>query len=363
MHISQIFRTFAALFMRRHMNEIHSYIQHATKVAIFTHQSPDGDAMGSSLAMYHYVRSLGKTARVIVPNAFPDFLAWMPGADTVWQYDTQKQQADSYLAEVDLVICTDFNDPKRIGEVGDRMVEMDCPIVLIDHHLNPTDFADFIVSVPEASSTCELVWEVIGDRLEVRGDRLEARDIATCVYTGLMTDTGNFSYNSNRPQIYPMIAQLIEAGVDKDAIYNAVFNQYSVDRMKMVGYCLYQKMRVFPENHAALIYLNRKELYRFNFQKGDAEGIVNMPMQSKDIYYSVFMREDKATPDEMAKNGGIKTKIKLSFRSQGDRPVNVFASEVFNGGGHANAAGGEYYGPLAEAVQLFLDNYQKYFTK
>ena len=356
--------------MRRHMNEIHSYIQHATQVAIFTHQSPDGDAMGSSLAMYHYVRSLGKIAQVIVPNAFPAFLAWMPGADTVWQYDTQKQQADTYLAEVDLVICTDFNDPKRIGELGDKMLEMDCPKVLIDHHLNPTDFADFIVSVPEASSTCELVWEVMGERLEVRGDRLEvrgerleARDIATCVYTGLMTDTGNFSYNSNRPQIYPMIAQLIEAGVDKDAIYNAVFNQYSVDRIKLVGYCLYQKMRVFPENHAALIYLNRKELYRFNFQKGDAEGIVNMPMQSKDIHYSVFMREDKATPDEMAKNGGIKTKIKLSFRSQGDRPVNVFASEVFNGGGHANAAGGEYYGPLAEAVQLFLDNYQKYFTK
>ena len=189
------------------------------------------------------------------------------------------------------------------------------------------------------------------------------RNIAQCLYTGLMTDTGNFSYNSNRPQIYPMIASLIEAGVDKDAIYNAVFNQYSVDRMKLVGYCLYQKMRVFPEHHAALIYLNRKELYRFNFQKGDAEGIVNMPLQSKDIHYSVFMREDKATLDEMEKNGGIKTKIKLSFRSQGDRPVNVFANEVFSGGGHANAAGGEYYGPLAEAVQLFLDNYAKYFKQ
>ena len=122
-------------------------------------------------------------------------------------------------------------------------------------------------------------------------------------------------------------------------------------------------MRVFPEHHTALIYLNRKELYRFNFQKGDAEGIVNMPLQSKDIHYSVFMREDKATPDEMEKNGGIKTKIKLSFRSQGDRPVNVFASEVFNGGGHANAAGGEYYGPLPEAVQLFLNNYAKYFEQ
>ena len=351
------------------MTSILSYIQQAHKVAIFTHQSPDGDAMGSSLAMYHYIISLGKEAQVIVPNAFPDFLAWMPGADSVLLYDTHQAQADAYLDAADLVICTDFNAPSRIGALGDKMLSLTCPKVMIDHHLHPSDFADFIVSVPEASSTCELVYEVLMNSQDPLAKRplsnSEAsntqRNIAQCLYTGLMTDTGNFSYNSNRPQIYPMIASLIEAGVDKDAIYNAVFNQYSVDRIKLVGYCLYQKMRVFPEHHAALIYLNRKELYRFNFQKGDAEGIVNMPLQSKDIHYSVFMREDKATPDEMEKNGGIKTKIKLSFRSQGDRPVNVFASEVFNGGGHANAAGGEYYGPLAEAVQLFLDNYAKYF--
>ena len=351
------------------MTSILSYIQQAHKVAIFTHQSPDGDAMGSSLAMYHYIISLGKEAQVIVPNAFPAFLAWMPGADSVLLYDTHQAQADAYLDAADLVICTDFNAPSRIGALGDKMLSLTCPKVMIDHHLHPSDFADFIVSIPEASSTCELVYEVLMNSQDPLAKRplsnSEAsntqRNIAQCLYTGLMTDTGNFSYNSNRPQIYPMIASLIEAGVDKDAIYNAVFNQYSVDRMKLVGYCLYQKMRVFPEHHAALIYLNRKELYRFNFQKGDAEGIVNMPLQSKDIHYSVFMREDKATPDEMEKNGGIKTKIKLSFRSQGDRPVNVFASEVFNGGGHANAAGGEYYGTLAEAVQLFLDNYAKYF--
>ena len=351
------------------MMNILSFIQPAQHVALLTHQSPDGDAMGSSLAMYHYIKSLGKEARVIVPNAFPDFLAWMPGADTVLLYDNQKEQADIYLDAADLVICTDFNAPNRIGTLGDKMLTLTCPKVMIDHHLHPSDFADFIVSVPEASSTCELVYDVLSYSEADRSSECEIRTfnfqlstpIAQCLYTGLMTDTGNFSYNSNRPQIYPMIASLIEAGVDKDAIYNAVFNQYSVDRMKLVGYCLYQKMRVFPEHHAALIYLNRKELYRFNFQKGDAEGIVNMPLQSKDIHYSVFMREDKATPDEMEKNGGIKTKIKLSFRSQGDRPVNVFASEVFNGGGHANAAGGEYYGPLAEAVQLFLDNYAKYF--
>ena len=335
------------------MKSILSYIQNATKVAILTHQSPDGDAMGSSLAMYHFIQSLGKDAQVIVPNAFPDFLAWMPAAETVLLYDTHKAQANAYLEAADLIVCTDFNAPNRIGALGDKMLTLTCPKVMIDHHLYPDSFVDAMLSVSEASSTCELVFDIVKDRLSL--------NIAQCLYTGLMTDTGNFSYNSNRPQIYPMIASLIEAGVNKDEIYNAVFNQYSVDRMKLVGYCLYQKMRVFPEHHAALIYLNRKELYRFNFQKGDAEGIVNMPLQSKDIHYSVFMREDKATPDEMAKNGGIKTKIKLSFRSQGDRPVNIFASEVFNGGGHANASGGEYYGPLLEAVQLFLDNYAKYF--
>ena len=337
------------------MNTILSYIQNANQVAILTHQSPDGDAMGSSLAMYHFIKSLGKEAQVIVPNAFPDFLAWMPGADTVLLYDAHKAQADAYLEAADLIVCTDFNAPNRIGSLGDKMLTLTCPKVMIDHHLHPDNFVDAMISVPEASSTCELVYGFLMNSSSL------SPQIATCLYTGLMTDTGNFSYNSNRPQIYPMIATLIEAGVNKDEIYNAVFNQYSVDRMKLVGYCLYQKMRVFPEHHAALIYLNRKELYRFNFQKGDAEGIVNMPLQSKDIHYSVFMREDKATPDEMEKNGGIKTKIKISFRSQGDRPVNVFASEVFNGGGHANAAGGEYYGPLPEAVQLFLDNYAKYF--
>lgn len=337
--------------------DIQSLIQSAQHVALLTHQSPDGDAMGSSLAMYHYIRSLGKDAQVIVPNAFPDFLAWLPGAEIVWFYDSQSTLADSYLEKADLVICTDFNAPSRIGALGDKMLTLACPKLMIDHHLHPSDFADFIVSEPEASSTCELVYEV----LSTLGAQLSTQ-IATCLYTGLMTDTGNFSYNSNRPQIYNIISQLVAAGANKDEIYNAVFNQYSVDRMKMVGYCLYQKMRIFPEHHTALIYLNRKELYRFHFQKGDAEGIVNMPLQSKDIHYSVFMREDKATPDEMEKNGGISTKIKLSFRSQGNRPVNVFASEVFNGGGHANASGGEFYGPLKDAVQLFLDNYERYFS-
>lgn len=345
---------------------IHSVIQSAHNIVLLTHTSPDGDAMGSSLAMYHFISGLGKNATVITPNAYPDFLAWMPSSELCLQYDSHKAQVDPILEQADLIICLDFNDAKRIGVLGDKMLELLCPKILIDHHLHPSDFATIIHSVPAAAATCELVFDILfNDTESVLVQSPSAYDllpIAQCLYTGIMTDTGNFSYNSNRPQLYEMTARLISMGIDKDAIYNAVFNQYSVDRIKLVGYCLYQKMRVFPEHHTALIYLSRKELYRFNFQKGDAEGVVNMPLQSKDIHYSVFMREDKATPDEMKKNGGIKSKIKISFRSQGDRPVNIFASEVFNGGGHANASGGEFYGSLNDAVQLFLDNYERYFS-
>jgi phosphoesterase RecJ-like protein len=178
-----------------------------------------------------------------------------------------------------------------------------------------------------------------------------------------MTDTGNFSFNSNYAEMYQIVGDLVAAGVNKDAIYNRVFNAYSADRMRLMGYCLYQKMKIYPEHHTALIYLSRKELYRFNFQSGDAEGIVNLPLQIKDVYYSVFMREDKVSPAERGLAKGGKSKIKISLRSQGDRPVNVFAKDIFNGGGHANASGGEYYGPLPEAVQLFIDNYAQYFDQ
>jgi phosphoesterase RecJ-like protein len=347
---------------------IHTAIQKAQNIILLTHTSPDGDAMGSSLAMYHFLRMQHKHTTVITPNSYPDFLAWMPGIDACLQYDTHRAIADSEIDAADLIICLDFNDASRIGILGDRMLTTSCPKVLIDHHLQPSDFAQIINSNPSAAATCELVYELLFKDTESPlhtsvNNHEELLPIAQCLYTGIMTDTGNFSYNSNRPQLYEMTAQLLSIGVDKDGIYNAVFNQYSVERMKMVGYCLYNKMRIFPENHTALIYLSRRELYRFNFQSGDAEGIVNMPLQSKDIHYSIFMREDKATPDEIARNGGIKTKIKLSFRSQGDRPVNIFAHEIFNGGGHANASGGEFYGPLAEAVERFLAHYKDYLNK
>jgi phosphoesterase RecJ-like protein len=240
--------------------------------------------------------------------------------------------------------------------VGNLLLQKACPKVLIDHHLFPADFADVTLSYPESPSASELVCKLIHSLSDYTD-----REMATCLYTGMMTDTGNFSFNSNYPEMYETVASLVRMGVDKDAVYNAVFNAHSADRMRLVGYSLYQKMRLFPERHASLIALSRKELYRFHFQPGDAEGIVNMPLQISDVYYSCFMREDKIEPHERERAGDAKSKIKISFRSQGNRPVNRFASDFFHGGGHANAAGGEFFGTLEEAVQCFLDHYPDYF--
>ena len=370
------------IFSELEIQTAQEFINQSNNVVILTHMSPDGDAMGSSLAMRHFLEAQGKQVSVIVPNAFPDFLAWLPKANEDIIYESQRAEADALLEQADLVICTDFNDPKRIGSLGDKLLTLSCKKMMIDHHLHPASFPDLTLSYPSSPSTCELVYRLITSLSPIFNSQLPisnsqspnnslpfreglgvGTEIATCIYTGMMTDTGNFSFNSNYPEMYQIVGELVSFGVNKDEIYNRVFNAYSADRMRLMGYCLYQKMKIFPEHHTALIYLSRKELYRFNFQSGDAEGIVNLPLQIKDIHYSCFMREDKVNPTEVALAGGSKTKIKISLRSQGDRPVNVFAKDIFNGGGHANASGGEYYGPLPEAVQLFIDNYTQYFDK
>ncbi len=359
-----------SLFSHESVRQAASLLAKSQHVAILTHISPDGDAMGSSLGLRHWLQSLSSqpTVHNIVPTLYPDFLSWMPAADTICVYEKDLEQACRFLQEADLIICTDFNEPYRIGALGERLVQTlsdrHTPCILIDHHLHPAAFADVVFSYPEMPSASELVfrlvrqWQSLAD-FPVLQQPLTL-DAATCLYTGMMTDTGNFSFNSNYPEMYEIVGQLVQMGVDKDAVYNKVFNAYSADRMRLVGYCLYQKMKIFPEYHTALISLSRRELYRFNFRSGDAEGIVNMPLQIKDIYYSCFMREDKVMPAEQVFANGSKTKVKISMRSQGDRPVNVFCHDVFHGGGHKNASGGEFYGSIGDAVQLFEQNYTNY---
>lgn len=330
-------------------------LKNKSHILIFTHLSPDGDAMGSSLGLRHWLLdnaaalglASGAEVHVITPNAYPSFLAWLPGAETICCFDAAPEKAHALAAEADLMFCVDFNEAKRIGDAA-VLLEKECPKIMIDHHLHPDmDMVDLCYSKPEAPAAAFVALELINQSNIGMPLSFEA---ATCLYCGLMTDTGNFSFNSTNPVLYEMIAQLLRSGVRKDEVYDRVFNQFSASRMELMGYCLFRKMRIFKKYHTALITLSSSELRRFNFQKGDAEGLVNLPLQIADVYYSVFMREDV-------------DKIKISFRSQGDRPVNEFAHAYFNGGGHANASGGESYNTLDTTIKTFEEHYQEFFKK
>lgn len=312
--------------------------------------------MGSSHGLKLWLKDQGiRDVRVIVPNNYPDFLGWLPTAQECVIYSNAKAEAEAAAREADLLFCVDFHEPKRIGDAAALLGLATCPKVLIDHHLNPDmSTADVVISYPEAPAACYLVLELINGLMGATpqsclGGQLST-DVATCLYCGLMTDTGNFAFNSNNPVLYEMIAELLRAGINKDVIFDKVFNQYSSNRMELMGYCLFRKMKIYKKYHTALITLSQSELKRFQFQKGDSEGFVNLPLQISDVYYSVFMREDT-------------DKIKISFRSQGDRPVNVFAHDHFNGGGHMNAAGGESYNTLETAVKTFEEHFRDYFIK
>ena len=334
------------------IQQLSSLLQGKKHIVIFTHVAPDGDAMGSSLGLQHWLnRNVQgiEEVHVVVPTPFPPFLAWMPGADKVLVGTMQEADIQAVASRADLVFCLDFGEPKRVDALSSLLTSLTCPKVMVDHHTSPDEqMADLVISYPAAPATCFLMLELL-NKLPFPSAQIPY-ETAVALYTGLMTDTGNFAYNSNNPELYEMIAQLLRAGINKDEIFDNVFNQYSVDRLRFTGYCLYHKMRIFSKYHTALIALSSEELKRFNFQSGDAEGIVNMPLQIGAIKYSVFIREDV-------------DKIKMSFRSQGNRPVNDFAREIFNGGGHVNAAGGESHLSLAETVKLFEDNYQHFFKR
>jgi len=311
----------------------------AEKIVIVVHVGPDGDAMGSSLALWHYLMTIEKEPVVIVPTAFPNFLSWMPGSEQVLVYEEKKSVCDEIIANAELIFTLDFNVPNRMAKMETAIMNAAAPKILVDHHLHPGDYAKVTISYPEISSTSELIFRLIcrlGDFSKIN------LACAECIYTGMMTDTGAFTYNSNKPEIYTIINELIKLGVDKDAIYRRVFNNYSADRMRLMGYALYNKMKIYPEYKAALISLSLSELKEFNFQNGDAEGLVNMPLSIDGVLFSVFMREDY-------------DKIKISLRSQGTFPANKVSADLFNGGGHLNAAGGESYSTMNEAIKKFED--------
>lgn len=314
------------------------YIEKGESFVIVSHVSPDGDSLGSSLALSHFLSNYGKDkVSVIVPNEFPSFYKWMPGIKDVIVHEKYMEFAEQLIHDANVIFCLDFNEPKRLEKLAPAVLASEARKVMIDHHLNPSDFCRVVISYPEMSSTSEMIFRLIC-RMGLF-DMIDKK-IATCIYTGMMTDTGSFTYHSNQPEIYTIIAELIKKGIDKDDIYRKVNHVYSESRLRLQGYVLCEKMKIYPEYQAALISLSEEELASFQYKTGDTEGFVNMPLSIDGVVFSAFLREDKDY-------------VKVSLRSVGEFPCNRFAATYFNGGGHLNASGGEFFGSLTDAVSQF----------
>jgi phosphoesterase RecJ-like protein len=319
-------------------------INGSRKIVIVTHTAPDGDALGSSLGLWHFLSELGKNVRLVVPDNYPPYYKWMPGIDKIIVADWVQKYAGELIESADLIFCLDLNELRRTANLEKLIEQSKAKKILIDHHLDPAKFADITISHPEMSSTSELIFRFI---CRMGMHEYINEPCAECIYTGMMTDTGAFTFNSNRPDIFFIISELLQTGINKDAIYSMVYNQYSANRVRLQGYMLYEKMRLFEEYGTSLMTLSLDEHKQFNIQKGDTEGFVNIPLSISNIVFSAFIREDKDM-------------IKISLRSKGDFPCNQFASEVYGGGGHLNASGGEFYGSLEDAVKKFEEGVKKY---
>ena len=320
------------------LSQLDQLITTADIILITCHKSPDGDAIGSCLGWAEYLRSRGKEPTIVVPDQFPDFLMWLPNTEKIVRYDKHKEKCDMLFKIADLIFCLDFNAISRVSDMEPALVGSPAPKVLIDHHLDPTVPAVLSISHPEACSTCELVFRIAW---QMNGFQSLGRQFAIPVYCGMMTDTGGFLYNSSRPEIYFIIGELLTKHIDKDRIYRNVYHNYSEDRIRLMGYVMYEKLTYLPEYHAAYYAITKDELRRFHFIKGDAEGLVNIPQQIKGLRLSISLREDTEK----------KNLIWVSLRSVDQFPCNKMASEFFNGGGHLNASGGHLDMTMEEAVE------------
>lgn len=319
------------------IDRLRAMINGVQRIAITCHKSPDGDALGSTLALAHVLRRLGKDAVVVTPDMAPKSLDFLPGVRELVVYTKHEQRARNVLNDAQLLFCLDFNSMKRIDRLAELIEPLKIKRILIDHHLEPDDCFDLSISFPEASSTCELVFRVL---MQMGLLRFMDRYAASCLYVGMMTDTGGFAYSCDDPEFYEIMASIIRRRFDRIDLYNKAMNTFSADSLRLQGYALSEKMQLFPEQGASLIVLTKEELERFNYSRGDTETLVNKPLAIPGIYWSVFLREDA-------------DKIKVSSRSQGDFSVSDICFKYFNGGGHQNAAGGDFVGTMDEAIERF----------
>jgi phosphoesterase RecJ-like protein len=323
------------------------WISTSKKVALLTHTNPDGDAIGSCLALALALNQQGIDSQVIIPDGLPDFLRWLPGIERSTTFAYKKEKAIDIIEGADLIFCLDFNDPKRLGPVSGYLEKSKARKVLIDHHEDPMEFADISIVETWRGSVGEMIYQFFRQVFE--GDVLN-KDIATCLYVAIMTDTGNFSYASSYPEIFHVVGELLKYDIEKDSIYSSVYDAFSEDRLRLQGYCMQEKMVVLPQFQTAYISLSDEELTRFNHRKGDTEGFVNIPFAVKGIRFTALFVEKK-------------DRIKVSFRSRGSFPVNQIAAEHFHGGGHINAAGGDSFDSMEVTLTKFeslLPGYSKW---
>ena len=318
-------------------HKINHLLTSVKNILITSHHNPDGDAVGSALALYNLLKKENYNVDVILPNGFPGFLKWMTGSDEILIYNRKKRRCDKIIESADLIFCLDYNALSRVGDMTKALTNAKAPKIMIDHHLQGGEEFDFVISTIHTSSTAELVYDFIG---EIGLISKVDKSIAECIYTGIMTDTGSFSYSCNYRKTFEITAELLKQGIDIEKIHRLVYDTYSEERMRLLGFCLSERLVVIDKYRTAYIYLSKEDLDKFNYRVGDTEGVVNYALSIEKVVFAalITMRSDH---------------VRISFRSKGDFSVNDFARKHFEGGGHKNAAGGNCYLSLDEAIKKF----------
>ena len=321
-----------------HLNELKKLLSSSKKIAIIPHKNPDGDAIGSTLALWHYLVNSGHSASIVSPNDFPKFLKWMPGADKILNFEKENIQSKSCIQNADIVFTLDFNHLGRVGHMSETLESSNATFVMVDHHQEPSDYAKIMYSDVSMSSTCEMVYVLIK---KLGNENSITSEIANCIYAGIMTDTGSFKFASTTSNTHRVIADLMDKGAEGTEIHHRIYDTNSPSRLHLLG-CALKNMVILQEYQTAYITLSQEELDRFDYQKGDTEGFVNYGLTLDGIRFAVIFIENKEE--------GI---FKISFRSVGDFSVNDFARKHFHGGGHTNAAGGKSDYSIEETIKYF----------
>ncbi len=334
--------------MQEKIKLLKALISEKKNIVIIVHRGPDGDAMGSALGLYNVLVQLGHIVTVITPNDYASFLYWLPGNEKVIVFTEEKEKAKQITTDTDLIFLLDFGQIRRLDDYGDIVQNSTAKKVMIDHHQEPDEhISDILFSDVTACSTAQIVFEIIK---ELGYKNLINKDVAECLYTGIMTDTGSFKYSSTTERTHHIIAELIGKGAENSKIHDLVYDNFSENRVKLLGYCLNQKLQIFKENKAAIISLNAEELKQFKFKKGDTEGIVNYALSIENIIFAVFIAEKEGL-------------VKLSLRSKGNFKVNEIAKKYFSGGGHKNAAGGISDISVNDTIEKLKEIFNEYKTQ